>query len=125
MEKPRGSGHRLSTGWGLRLGADNHDGELRNQSGDGADGGEEGSQNGADGSDGDGNLDEGVAVLVLYDDALDVALVDQGADLIDKVAAQDLNFFHNILEIHSLDYVVTRRRVPKTVPFFSARPGRS
>ena len=60
--KPRprnsGSGHRLSACWGLRLGADNHDGELRDQGGDGADGGEERSQNGADGSHGHGNLDE-------------------------------------------------------------------
>ena len=107
------SGHRLSTCWGLRLGADDHNGELRNQCGDGADGGEERSQDGTDGSEGHGNLDERVAVLVLHHDALDVALVDQGADLIDEVAAQDMNFFHNIIEIHSVDYVVTCRQVPK------------
>jgi hypothetical protein len=52
-------------------------------------------------------------VLVLHNDALDVALVDQGADLIDEVAAQDMNFFHNIIEIHSVDYAVTCRQVPK------------
>jgi hypothetical protein len=39
--------------------------------------------------------------------------VDQGADLIDEVAAQDMNFFHNIIEIHSVDYAVTCRQVPK------------
>src|ERR1035441_5579858 len=108
-----GSGHRLSTCWGLRLGADDPDGGLRKQCSDGADGGEERSHNGTDGSDGYGNLDEGVAVLVLHNDALDVAFVDQGADLIDEVAAQDMNFFHNIIEIHSVDYVVTYGQVPR------------
>src|ERR1022692_5061967 len=97
-----GSGHRLSTFRGFRLVADNHNGELGNQRGDGADGGEERSQDGADGSEGHGNLDERVAVLVLYNDALDVALVDQGADLIDEVAAQDMNFFDYIIETHSI-----------------------
>src|ERR1035441_3654067 len=97
-----GLGHRLSACRGFRLGADNHDSELRDQGGDGADGGEERSQDGADGSDGHGNLDERVAVLVLYHDALDVALVDQVADLIDQVAGQDMNFFHNTLETHSI-----------------------
>ena len=108
-----GSGHRLSTFRGFRLVADNHNGELGNQRGDGADGGEERSQDGADGSEGHGNLDERVAVLVLYNDALDVALVDQGADLIDEVAAQDMNFFDYIIETHSLDYVVRCRQVPE------------
>jgi hypothetical protein len=60
-----------------------------------------------------GNLDKRVAVLVLHYDALDVAFVDQGADLIDEVAAQDMYFFHNIIEIHTLDYVVACRQVPK------------
>src|ERR1017187_10355948 len=50
-----GSGHRRSTFRGFRLVADNHDGELGNQRGDGADGGEERSQDGADGSGGHGN----------------------------------------------------------------------
>lgn len=107
------SGHGLPACWGLRLAADNYDGELRNQRGDRADGGEERSQDGADGSDGHGNLDERVAVLVLYHDALDVALVDQVADLIDEVAAQDMNFFNKTLETHNLDYVGAWRQVPK------------
>src|ERR1022692_1871381 len=96
------SGHGLSACWRLRPGADDHNGELRHQRGDGADGGEERSQDGTDGSDGHGNLDERVAVLVLYHDALDIALVDQVADLIDQVAGQDMNFFHNTFETHSI-----------------------
>ena len=119
------SGHRLSTGWGFRLGADNDNGELGNQGGDGADGGEERGQDGTDGSEGHGNLDERVAVFVLHNDALDVALVDQGADLIDEVAAQDMNFFHNIIEIHSVGYAGTCRQVPKrwALGFPGANPG--
>jgi hypothetical protein len=121
------SGHRLSTGWGFRLGADNDNGELGNQGGDGADGSEERSQDGTDGSEGHGNLDERVAVFVLHNDALDVALVDQGADLIDEVAAQDVNFFHNIIEIHTVGYVGTCRQVPKrwALGFPGANPGTS
>lgn len=52
----------------------------------------------ADGSDGHGNLDECFGVLILYYDALDVAFMDQVADLIDEIAAQELNFFCKILE---------------------------
>jgi len=56
-------------------------------------------------SDGHGNLDERVAMLVLYHDAPDVSLVDQVADRIDEVAAQDMNFFHKALDAHSKEYV--------------------
>ena len=59
------------------------------------------SEDSADGSDGHGNLDECFGVLILYYDALDVAFMDQVADLIDEIAAQDLNFFSNILETQS------------------------
>jgi hypothetical protein len=107
-----GSGHGRAASGGLRLAADNHNGELRNQRGDCADGGQERSQDGADGSDGHGNLDERVPVLVLYHDALDVALVDQVADLIDEVAAQDLYFFDKTFETHILNYVGSWRQVP-------------
>src|ERR1017187_6526951 len=106
-------GHGWAAFWWLWLAADNHDSELRNQRGDCANGGEERSQDGAAPSNGHGNLDERVAVLVLHDDALDVALVDQVADLINEVAAQDLNFFNNILETHGLEYVGAQRQVPK------------
>jgi hypothetical protein len=68
----------------------------------------------ADGSDGHGNFDERVAVLVLDNDALDVALVDQVADPIDEVASQDMNFFNKTLKAHSLDYVGGRRQGPRT-----------
>src|ERR1035437_7862057 len=115
------SGHGLATFRRLRLAADNHNGELRNQRGDCTDGGEERSQDGAGGSHGPGNLDERVAVFVLYHDALDVALVDQLADLIDEVAAQDMNFFNKTFETHSLDYVGTWRQVPKRVNSRRAR----
>jgi hypothetical protein len=35
--------------------------------------------------------------------------VDQVADLIDEVAAQDMNFFHKTFETHTPDYVETWR----------------
>jgi hypothetical protein len=44
-------------------------------------------------------------MLVLYHDAPDVSLVDQVADRIDEVAAQDMNFFHKALDAHSKEYV--------------------
>ena len=72
--------------------------KLRYQRGDRADRGKQRSQDRADSGYGHRNFDECVAVLVLYDDALDVALVDQFADLIHQVAAQDMNFFDDILE---------------------------
>lgn len=103
----RVSRNGLAAFWGLRLTADNHDGELRNQRRDCADGGEERSQDGADGSHGNGNLDECVAVFILYHNALDVALMDQLADLVDEVAAHDVNFFNKALETYSLVYVDT------------------
>jgi hypothetical protein len=91
--------------WGLWFASDNHDGELCNQRGNCPDGGEQRGQDGADRSNGHGNFDERVAVLVLYNDALNVALVDQFADFIDEVPAQDMNFFNKILETHNVDYV--------------------
>ena len=51
-------------------------------------------------------------MLVLHDDPLDVAFVDQLADLLDEVAAPHLNFFNKSLEIHILDYACGRRQVP-------------
>ena len=100
-----GSRHGLAAFRRLRLAADHHDGELGNQRGDRSDSGKERSQNGADGCDSHRNLHERVAVLVLYHGALYVALVDQVADLIDEVAAQDMNFFHKTFETHTPDYV--------------------
>jgi len=96
-----------------RLAADNHNGELRGKCGDCADGGEQWSQDNANGGDGHRNLHERVAVLVLHNDALDVAFVDQVANLIDQVAAQHLNLFNEIIEAHIVDYVGCPAQVPK------------
>lgn len=60
--------------------------KLRDQRGDRADGREERSQDGAVGSHSHGDLDKRVAVLIPDNDALDVALVDQVANLIDECA---------------------------------------
>ncbi len=91
-----------------RLVADNHNGELRDKCGDCADGGEQWSQDNANGGDGHGNLHKRVAVLILHNDALDVAFVDQVANLIDQVAAQHLNLFNEIIEAHIVDTLIAR-----------------
>ena len=96
----------------LRLAADNHDSELGDQGGDCAQSSQKRSHDGANGSDGHRDLDERVAMLVLDHDALDVALMDQVANLSDEVAADDMNFFHKTLEVHSLEYVDSPSRVP-------------
>jgi hypothetical protein len=76
---------------------EDHNGELRHQGRNCPDGCEERSQDRTDGGDRHGNLDKRVAVLVLYDDALDVAFVDQFANFIDEVAANNMNFFNKSL----------------------------
>ncbi len=71
----------------LRFAASNHDGELRDQRGDCTEGREQRSDDDAHSSDGHRNLDESIAMLVLDYDALDIAFMDQVANLIDQVAA--------------------------------------
>jgi len=39
--------------------------------------------------------------------------VDQLAHLIHQVAAPDMNFFNQTLELHNLNYVGVQRQVPK------------
>jgi hypothetical protein len=96
-----------------RLAADNHNGELCDKCGDCADGGEQWSHDNANGGYGDGNLHKRVAMLVLHNDALDVTLVDQVANLINQVAAQHLNLFNEIIEAHIVDTLAAQGRFPK------------
>ena len=110
--------------WRLWLATDNNNGELGNHRGNCPYGGEQRGQDGPDRGDRHRNLNERVAVLVLYNDPLNVALVDQLPDLIDQIAAQDVNFFNNILELHNLDYVVSRSQVPGTRAIPSGTPSR-
>jgi hypothetical protein len=72
---------------GPRLAVDKNNGELCNQRGDCPNGGENRSQDYPDRSHRHRNFEERVAVIVLYNDALDVALVDQFVDLADEVSA--------------------------------------
>ena len=74
-----------------------HDGEARHERGDGSDGGEHGGEDGANGRDCYGNLDEGVTLLVFYDNALDVSFVNESADLIHQVAPEYLDLFDKVL----------------------------
>lgn len=93
---PRGVG-----GVGLR--AFNHDGEFRNQSGNSADRGEHRRKHHSHGRDGYRNLDEGVTLQILDDDAPHVSFVNQRADFIDQVSSEDLEFFDEILKGHAYD----------------------
>ena len=102
----------MATSWDLRLAADNHDGELRNQRGDCTDGGKERSQDGADGSDGHGDFDERVAMLVRTTMRCTLPSWTKPRTPKEKVAAQYMNLFNKTLATYSLDYVGSWRQVP-------------
>ena len=101
-----------------RLAADNHNGELCDKCGDCADGGEQWSDDNANGGYGHGNLHKRVAMLVLHNDALDVTLVDQLANLVNQVAAQHLNLFNEIIEAHIVDTLVAWGSSQKRLAIF-------
>ena len=99
--------------WRLWLATDNNNGELGNHRGNCPDGGEKRGQDSPDRRDRHRNLNKCVPVLVLYNDPLNVALVDQFANFFDEVAALHLYFFDDTLKVHILEYVSTRMEVPR------------
>src|SRR5690349_19603811 len=72
--------------------------EFGDEGRDGADGGQHRGENNADGGDGQGDLHEGVAMLILDDDAADVAFVDELANLVAELVGLDLEFLEKAVE---------------------------
>lgn len=96
-----------------RLCAHNYDAELRDQRRDRAKRRENRSGNGAYRRDSDRNFDESIAMLILNNDALHVAFVNQRPYFVDQVAAEYLDFFYEVLECHeSCPHSMIRRAYP-------------
>ncbi len=110
----------LGLSWRLRaffrwlwLVANDNDVELGDECGDCSDGGKKWSHDDADSSNSHRNLDECVAMLVLHNDPLNIAFMDQVSDFVHEVAPKDLNLFSKIIEAHSFIYVGRGSKVPR------------
>jgi hypothetical protein len=93
-----GVGGGRGGGVGRRGGALDDDVEMGGEGRDGTDSGEERGEDHADRRDGEGDLHEGVAVLVLDDDAADVAFMDELADLGSELVSLDLKLLEKMAE---------------------------